>query len=363
MIILRLSIFYIIFGTGWLVPTISLFGYLSLDTYSCLFSLLTVRIILFVLGFSKSKRLNTLIGILLIVLILSFSVSSFILFFVFFELSLIPMVIMILGWGSTPERLTAGSYILMYTLVSSVPLLFMLFRFYAQNEDLTFFTFKLLNSKGCMFDLGLKWFFVFWILGFFVKIPVYGFHLWLTKAHVEAPVYGSMLLAAVLLKLGVYGLYRRMYFWNLEGLIFFPYLQVFLLIGFTCSGIICFRQIDIKSLIAYSSVQHMMLGVIGIFSYRNIGNIGVLWISVSHGFVSRAMFFIFGVLYQFSGRRNLLLNRGIIKLFPIFVFIWMFSLSLKSAFPPSGNFFSEIFLISSVVEMGPFMFPFFIFSI
>jgi NADH:ubiquinone oxidoreductase subunit 4 (subunit M) len=341
------------------VPVIGVWGFGLLDSYSSLLGILTVCVGFYILNYrSFGYVLKFLLGSLLILLVISFSVSKFLVFYVFFELSLVPMVIVILGWGLTPERLKAGSYILLYTLVSSTPLFFVLLQFFRVGESLMFY------SSGCFCSpdsslFGVGWFLLFFLFGFFVKVPVYGFHLWLAKAHVEAPVYGSMILAAVFLKLGLYGLIRSLDIWNFSGLGYANYLVVFFLFGLLLAGLVCFRQVDIKSLIAYSSVQHMMLAMVSLFSYSEYSYLGILFVAVSHGFVSRALFFLFNSIYEFTGTRNLLLNRGLINIFPCFIFVWGLSLCLNSAFPPSGKYFSEIFLVSSVVKIW-FMVPFFV---
>jgi len=167
----------------------------------------------------------------LIILILSFLSRNFILFFVFFEISLIPILTIILGWGSTPERLTAGSYLIIYTLIFSVPFFFLLIFLYYKKER---FSFGLYNPI-CKFSeiFSIDWILIFWLLSFLVKVPMYGLHLWLAKAHVEAPVFGSMLLAAILLKLGLYGLIRSYYFWNFKKLILKKILQNFFIFWFS----------------------------------------------------------------------------------------------------------------------------------
>jgi len=193
-----------------------------------------------------------------------FLVKTFFSFFIFFEASVIPLLVLITRWGRQKERVQASFYFVFYTLVGSYPLLVFLFYFYRTFlssfmgvESLR----PLLRLPGyCYmgvfgsFDL----FFFWWLamVGFLIKLPIYGFHLWLPKAHVEAPVAGSMLLAALLLKLGGYGLIRIMGI--LQGRVE-RYIVPFCFIGSLVTRVICFRQADLKALIAYSSVGHMRL--------------------------------------------------------------------------------------------------------
>jgi len=210
---------------------------------------------------------------------------------------------MILVWGTTPERLTASSYLLIYTLIFSIPFLILIILIIKKECSLSFGIFKKVLKFSELESI--DWIMWFWILGFLVKVPVYGLHLWLSKAHVEAPVFGSMLLAAVLLKLGLYGLIRSLLFWNFKLLFLNKFFITYLFFGMIISGLICFRQIDIKSLIAYSSVQHMMLALIGLTSFSYYNAFGILLIAFFHGFASSGLFFAFKLIYSLSNSRKI----------------------------------------------------------
>lgn len=203
-----------------------------------------------------------IIIVLIFVLLLTFRVNRVILFYILFEVSLIPTFIVILGWGYQPERLQAGIYLIIYTIRASLPLLLGLMYIYFFSGSLfIYFPVHVVNEEGLV---GIWW--VLIIIAFIVKIPIYLTHLWLPKAHVEAPVAGSIILAGILLKLGAYGLVRlrSLIVWaNSYVVSFFISVSMW---GACMTSLICLRQIDLKSLIAYSSVGHIGLVIGGVMS-------------------------------------------------------------------------------------------------
>jgi NADH-ubiquinone oxidoreductase chain 4 len=187
------------------------------------------------------------------------------------------------------------------------------------------------------------------VIAFLVKIPMFLVHLWLPRAHVEAPVRGSMILAGVLLKLGGYGL-LRIYF-SLERIA----IRINLLwvgvriIGVWVVSLICLRQVDIKSLIAYSSVAHIGLVLIGIITLSIWGFKGALVLIIAHGLCSSGIFCLANITYERTGRRSLLLNRGMMSFMPR-IALWWFLLSIcNMAAPPTLNLLGEVRLLNRVV--------------
>nr|QAY81985.1 NADH dehydrogenase subunit 4 [Aristobrotica sp. REN-2018] len=281
---------------------------------------------------------------LIISLFLIFSSLNMFMFYLFFEISLIPVLIMIIGWGYQPERLEAGIYLLFYTLLMSLPMMIMIFYL---SEKLNCLSFLLLN-----FSLNNKFMYLCINMVFFVKIPMFFLHLWLPKAHVEAPVSGSMILAGIMLKLGGYGLIRYMILF--KELIFSLnnfFLSFSLLGGFLVS-LICMRQSDMKSLIAYSSVSHMSLVLAGIMTLNWWGIWGSLFMMLAHGLCSSGLFCLANIYYERTHSRSIYLNKGLLSVMPN-LSMWMFLLlSSNMAAPPSLNLLSEILLINSLVSFN-----------
>merc|ERR1712141_506213 len=229
--------------------------------------------------------LNTVIKLISFILFLFFLRRKFIYMYIYFELSIIPIFIIIIGWGYQSERLGASLSLIFYTVVASIPLfLLSLSILYTRKLLFWFQLSQLITNQGISLIIIFRS-----LMAFIVKFPIFLGHLWLPKAHVEAPVIGSIILAAILLKLG----------------------------GF---GVVCLNQLDIKVIIAYSSVAHMGL-VIGRFLYLTaIGFSGGLILIVVHGLSSSAIFFGGNTLYMRRFSRRLLLTKGILTSYPLFAF-------------------------------------------
>nr|QHD47960.1 NADH dehydrogenase subunit 4 [Flavoperla sp. YW-2019] len=272
----------------------------------------------------------------------TFSSMNLFLFYLFFESSLIPTLFLILGWGYQPERLQAGVYLLFYTLLASLPLLVGLF--FLETKSLTLFVPLLyqvnLNYILCYLSL---------ILAFLVKMPMFLVHLWLPKAHVEAPVSGSMILAGVLLKLGGYGLLRLMKVLSMSGLVFNCIWVGISLVGGVLVSFICLRQTDLKALIAYSSVAHMGIVLGGLMTLTYWGFCGAFTLMIAHGLCSSGLFCLANISYERLGSRSLLVNKGLMNFMPSMTLWWFLLGSSNMAAPPSLNLLSEISLLNSIV--------------
>nr|AFA33965.1 NADH dehydrogenase subunit 4 [Coccinella septempunctata] len=282
-----------------------------------------------------------LLLLMLFLFITFFSMNMFI-FYLFFESSLIPILILIMGWGYQPERIQAGMYMFFYTIMASLPMMLFIFNFYLKFHclDMNFMTMNL--SSLVMYFMML--------MVFLVKLPMFLFHLWLPKAHVEASVAGSMILAGVMLKLGSYGLIRFLQLFLILGMKINLFLINLSLIGGILVSFICLRQSDLKSLIAYSSVVHMSLMLSGMLTLNLWGMTGSLMMMLAHGLCSSGLFVLVNLNYERFFSRSIFINKGMLNLVP-FISLWWFLLVISNmAAPPSLNLLSEVMLINSMIN-------------
>lgn len=282
---------------------------------------------------------------LLIILIRCFSTSNTIYFYILFEASLIPTILLIILWGYQPERIQARMYLIIYTVTASLPLLIIVILLIRASKHQSIrYPFIPLPETTNPYPIYFMLSFAF-----IVKLPLFLVHLWLPKAHVEAPVAGSIILAAILLKLGGYGLMRvSALFTELTTSLSPPVIRT-ALIGAISTSLICLRQTDLKSIIAYSSIGHIGLICLGVFSGFNIGFNGAIMIIIAHAFSSSALFCICNIIYESTHTRNLRLTKGILLYNPTISIWWFLLICINIAAPPSINLVREILLISSSV--------------
>nr|YP_009468961.1 NADH dehydrogenase subunit 4 [Peregrinus maidis]AVC55497.1 NADH dehydrogenase subunit 4 [Peregrinus maidis] len=333
---------------------------LGLDKYS--YCLLLLSFWLFVLMLLASLNLKLLyfdmlsliISIMLFFLVFCFMSLTFFMFYFYFECSVLPVFILIYGWGYQPERVFSSLYFFFYTLVSSLPLLLLIL--WMENLYGYFYF-------GCLLNLVNVYIYLFFIVSFLVKLPMFFFHLWLPSAHVEAPTMGSMVLAGVMLKLGGYGLIRVLYLFT-DLVIYYSYFFISIsLLGSVYVSLFCVFQTDFKVLIAYSSVSHMSLVICGLMTLTSYGYFGSLYLMLSHGLVSSGLFYLIGCLFDRFGSRSMFLMKGLINFMPSYMMFFFFLIVSNMSCPPSLNLISEIFICFSLLLWSKLTLFFFFFSL
>nr|QFX74890.1 NADH dehydrogenase subunit 4 [Pleonexes koreana] len=349
-------LFFFMVNTSYEFYYFKINSLMECDNFCLSLMLLSVWLVMLSVLASNNIKMKTLYKVfilmlnsLLFFLILSFSFNNYILFYLSFECSILPITFLILGWGYQPERAQAGIYLVFYTLFASLPLLVLILMnsyFNGSNMCLSGFYTGLVSGVNSFFLIS----------AFLVKFPMYITHLWLPKAHVEAPVAGSMILAGILLKLGGYGMIR---FMNLVNLL--PnYLQFFLIIVSTLGGVlislVCMNHMDMKSLVAYSSVVHMSTCISCILTMNEMGFQGAYIMMIAHGLSSSGFFFLIGVIYERSGSRSLLVNKGLMNIMPSLSLIWFLVIASNMSAPPFINLLGEIYIFCSLLYWSGYMF-------
>nr|AKU36812.1 NADH dehydrogenase subunit 4 [Plotosus japonicus] len=300
---------------------------------------------------NRQRSYITLLASLQMFLIMAFGATEIMMFYVMFEATLIPTLIIITRWGNQTERLNAGTYFLFYTLAGSLPLLVALL---LMHRDLNTLSMAIIQYSPTLnlTSWGDKMWWAACLIAFLVKMPLYGVHLWLPKAHVEAPVAGSMVLAAVLLKLGGYGMMRMMIMLDpLSKDMIYP-IMALALWGVIMTGSICYDK-QTKALIAYSSVSHMGLVISGILIQTPWGFTGAIVLMIAHGLVSSALFCLANTTYERTHSRTMMLARGMQIIFPLAATWWFITNLANLALPPLPNLMGELMIISTTYNWSP----------
>lgn len=328
--------------------------YINCDGLSLIFILLTVIIIpLSILTANKNEIIIIILLITETLLIGAFSVLDLLSFFILFESVLIPMYFLIgkYGTGLNIFKIQAAYQFFIYTLSGSVLLLISILLIYSELGSLNYYI--IINSLSENIQLFI---FPLIFIAFAVKIPLFPFHLWLPKAHCEAPTSGSVILAALLLKLGGYGMIRWLIPITPIGTEYYrPIILTITSIGIIYTSLTCLRQIDIKKIIAYASVSHMSIIVFGIFTLNNIAIIGSIYQMITHGLVSAGLFITIGNIYNRYSIRILKYYRGLVSVMPIYSVI-LFILTLGNiSVPLTSNFIGEFLIFTGSFQVAPYL--------
>nr|DBA43515.1 TPA_asm: ND4 [Bombus citrinus] len=342
--LLFLLSFMFLMNLSW-IKWIFIFTDLSINFYSMYLILLMFWIFgLIFLNLNKFKNNCLMLNmILLFLMLLNFMSMNLLMFYFMYESSLLLVFYMIMKWGYSEERFLASFYLMFYTLTFSLPMLYLIFKFLDLMGNLYFFYLEFMELYIDKFN------YMYMLMAFLVKIPMYLFHGWLIKAHVEASFFSSMILASIMLKLGSYGLLRLIFIFkfmykNIEFLVLINILGMLIL------SIMCLIQFDMKLIIALSSVVHMSIMILGIMTEMKLGILGGLLMMLSHGLVSSGLFYLVNMIYSQSNSRLMFFNKGIMNLMPSMSMMWFLMCVFNSGAPISLSMVSEIILLMNLIN-------------
>jgi NADH-quinone oxidoreductase subunit M len=328
----------------------------GLDGISAVFffftTILVFSCLLFVWDDIKFKDYAIVLLSLELILLVIFSILNLFFFYVCFEATLIPMYLMIGVWGSRERKIRAVYLFFFYTLCGSLLTLIAILYIYSVTGSLDIeylLTYQFSRIEECLLWLAF-------FLSFASKIPMFPFHIWLPEAHVEAPTIGSVLLAGILLKLGVYGFLRfSITLFPEASLYFSPLVYTLSLVGIIYASMSAIGQTDLKRIIAYSSIAHMNLVTLGIFSLNSLGIQGAIVQSISHGFVSGGMFFLIGIIYVRYHTRSIHYYGGLVHCMPIYAILFVLFTMANIALPGTSSFAGEFLLLVGIYKTNTFI--------
>lgn len=344
------------------IPAIGASWHLGVDGYAALLILLTTLVgaVAILCSWSAiTERLKEYYGHFMLLqfgMLGVFAARDFLLFFVFWELTLIPMYFIIAIWGGERRGYSAIKFVL-YTLVGSMFLLLGMLAFYWQHYvQFKTLTWDLNELMKTQMPAGQAWW-VFWafFLGFAVKVPMWPLHTWLPDAHTEAPTAGSVILAGILLKMGTYGFLR----FSLPMLpetsrdpLVVSIMAGLSIIAIVYGALVCLMQTDWKKLIAYSSVSHMGFCTLGIFALNHAGLAGSIIQQINHGVSTSMLFLIVGVVYERRHTRLIAEYGGLFRVMPVFTAVFLIAALSSMGMPPLNGFIGEITILRGAYEVS-----------
>src|SRR5918992_1541192 len=342
------------------IPSIGADYFLGVDGFSVLLILLTT-----LMGFiaclsswtAITERLKEYYVFLLILqtgMLGAFMALDFLLFFLFWEVMLVPMYFLIGIWGSA-NRLYSAIKFFLYTLVGSVVMLLgILALYFAYHQATGVYTFDVTRFQQLNLPVDLQWWiFLAFFLGFAIKVPMFPFHTWLPDAHTDAPTAGSVILAAVLLKMGTYGFIRFSLPILPDGTrAFVPMMVLLSIIGIIYGALVAMAQRDWKRLVAYSSVSHMAMVMLGMFALNPVGITGSIIQQLNHGLSTGALFLLVGVVYERRHTREISEYGGLSKVMPVYAAIFLLMTMSSIGLPTLNGFIGELLILQGVFAVS-----------
>ena len=338
------------------IPSIGAEYHLGVDGFSALLVLLTTLMGVIAILSSwtaitvRVKEYYVFMLVLQTGMIGAFVALDFLLFFVFWEVMLVPMYFLIGIWGSD-NRLYSAIKFFLFTLVGSVIMLLGILAVYFYHQDVTgVFTFDITQFHELNIPYDLQWWiFLAFFLGFAVKVPMFPFHTWLPDAHTDAPTAGSVILAAVLLKMGTYGFIR----FSLPILpeatqAFVPAVVLLSIVGIVYGALVAMAQRDWKRLVAYSSVSHMGMVMLGMFALTPVGITGSIVQQLNHGISTGALFLLVGVVYERRHTRMIAEYGGLSKVMPVYATIFLVMTMSSIGLPTLNGFIGEVLILQGI---------------
>jgi NADH-quinone oxidoreductase subunit M len=342
------------------IPSIGADYFLGVDGFSVLLILLTtlMGVIAILSSWAAiSERVKEYYVFLLVLqtgMLGAFMALDFLLFFLFWEVMLVPMYFLIGIWGSD-RRLYSAIKFFLYTLVGSVVMLLGILALYFSYHTATgMYTFDITRFQGHSFPANLQWWvFLAFFLGFAIKVPMFPFHTWLPDAHTDAPTAASVILAAVLLKMGTYGFIR----FSLPILPdasrgFVPMIVTLSIIGIVYGALVAMAQRDWKRLVAYSSVSHMAMVMLGMFALNPVGITGSIVQQLNHGISTGALFLLVGLVYERRHTREISEYGGLSKVMPVYAAIFLVITMSSIGLPALNGFIGELLILQGVFAVN-----------